>query len=144
MKLSTSAIALALTAAILPLAVGAVDVNGPRYINVENETNNCAWITIYNSRAWSAWEIVGDTANRPRFVKAHESYTFAVNRSWPDVKVRAEVKGPNCEGGTIRDTYDERKGLPDPAVGKGKDVSTMELKAHLVYIPGNNFFMWWK
>ena len=79
-------------------------------IVVTNQSDTCAWVTLYDSRPGLKWSIVGGVS-RPRFLKARDSYTFTtmftnlLGVPYPaEVKVRAEfMKNNNCDHPKVDD-----------------------------------------
>ena len=104
MKLRLVALCAAFIALLAPASAGSRAQN----ITFINESDKCAWFTVYSAGAWSGWHIVSHGENRPRFVKAGERFTFTSELQ--ELKVRAEVMaGPECHGARIADTWDTFK-----------------------------------
>ena len=80
-------------------------------VHVRNETDHCAWITVYHRHGFSptSWEIA--TAG---WAPAEQTSTFRIN-SWVELKVRAEIKsGGRCANvANVGDTYDVTMGARD-------------------------------
>jgi len=76
---------------------------------VRNNTDICAWITVYTASRYTAWKILSQTHNRPRFLKPGANHYFSLERA-REVKVRAEFKAhADCTGNTVADTWEVRK-----------------------------------
>jgi hypothetical protein len=87
---------------------------------VKNTSNTCVWITIYWATFYTPYSIMGDSYNRPRFLKPGESFTFEKVIPNPvsvvpiptEIKVRGEFKrNADCSGPTIRDDDAQNKGV---------------------------------
>jgi len=136
-RIALAAIVVGLTAPVIaPAPAGAYQAQ--HYFDkvfVENLTDRCAWITIYNASAFTAWDIVNTNAdNRPQFLKPHETHGFYFYQS-AEVKVRAEVMHTAaCSGGTAIDTYD---------VKKNPTMANQTLHAGL-FPNGNRYNLWFK
>jgi hypothetical protein len=80
-------------------------------VAINNESHNCAWVTVYGADSWTKWLILPNS--RPRFVPATQTWVAHVStgaRAYTEVKVMAEiVKGPGCTGPRIADVEDYRK-----------------------------------
>ncbi|MGM3276047.1 hypothetical protein [Ralstonia sp. 24A2] len=76
-------------------------------ISVKNETNNCAWITVYSAVSLMPWN-----QQDARFIKPGAVEDFRIARK-ADLRVRAEVKSSAECGNTpnVADVHDWRKGL---------------------------------
>jgi hypothetical protein len=88
---------------------------------VVNNSNTCAWVTIYTATALKGWSIEGG-ANRPRFIKRHEGIILFTSNfaGWDsglpvEIKVRAEFKkNLDCSGPTIADIWEVNKKVRGP------------------------------
>lgn len=88
-------------------------------IHVDNQSNTCAWVTIYWGRVYTPWTIENAPDGRPRFVGHKGSHIFYVRFTNPtsvplpaEIKVRAEfTRNSNCSGGTISDHNAYNKGI---------------------------------
>jgi hypothetical protein len=101
-------------------------VKGPAtvvVVRVTNQSNTCAWVTIYWATFYTPWSIAGDAHNRPRFVHKGGFYDFAITVANPmpvpipaEIKVRTEVtRNADCSGGTLVNHEAVNKGiLADP------------------------------
>jgi hypothetical protein len=123
-------------AAVAPMAARAYPAQ--HYFDkvfVENLTDKCAWITVYEASAFTPWSIVNSNAeNRPQWLKPHTTHGFYFYQS-AEVKVRAEVKQhADCTGATIIDTYDIRK---------NPTMANHTLHAGL-FPNGNRYNLWFK
>lgn len=90
------------------------------FIHVKNQSDTCAWVTIYWGRLYTPWTIENEPDGRPRFVNFRDSHVFAVRFTNPtsiplpgEIKVRAEyTRNSNCTGGTKEDHDAYNKGVP--------------------------------
>ncbi|CAJ0812917.1 hypothetical protein [Ralstonia flaminis] len=93
------------------LALTLPSTAAPAFIlTVKNETQNCTWITIYQSYSIRPWEI-----QHARFVRPNAIERFSISDN-ADLRVRAEVKDSAQCGNTpnIADVHDWRKDPPFP------------------------------
>lgn len=101
-------------------------------VHVSNNSNRCAWVTIYGGRVGVPWRIEGGQA-RPRFVHAGGEYTFNVpfTQLLPtpipaEIKVRAEIMRSSACSGSRAENHDNwNKGImPEAAFGHKVTVSS--------------------
>jgi len=114
------------------------------YLTLDNNSNSCAWITIYRATFYLPWSIVGEAEGRPRFVRPHAKQVFGfVFPQTPvpvpgEMKVRAEVtRNADCSGGTIRDIDSVNKSIfPDSGAGGIKGTFFVNLSGDNPYSLG--------
>lgn len=88
-------------------------------VHVRNQSNTCAWVTIYWGRLYTPWTIENAPEGRPRFVGHNATQSFFVRFTNPtsvplpaEIKVRAEfTRNANCSGGNIADHDNYNKGI---------------------------------
>jgi hypothetical protein len=104
-------------------------------VTIKNNSDKCAWVTIYFASFYTPWEIVNrPEASKPQFLRPGQEHFFGIGHE-TEIKIRAEVtKNADCSGGTIGDTYDVRKD------GNGK--ASLYLKAHLVNNGRGGYNLW--
>jgi len=81
---------------------------------VRNESDTCAWVTIYNSTAWTPWSIEDSAGGRPRFIHRHDKFYFSYSLDYAaeEIKIRAEMtSNADCSGGTRADVSAENRDL---------------------------------
>jgi hypothetical protein len=83
-------------------------------VHISNDSNNCAWVTIYSSRPGLGWGI-----ERALWFRAGENGTYktafpniGIIQLPAEIKVRAEyVKTRDCHGGVVGDREAVKKGI---------------------------------
>jgi hypothetical protein len=105
-------------------------------VTIKNESNKCAWVTIYFASFYTPWEIVErPEASKPQFLKPGEEHHFGIGHE-TEIKIRAEVKAnADCTGSTIADTYDIKKD------SNGK--KSLYMNAHLMNT-SNGYNLWFQ
>ena len=132
-RLFTIAASIAMVLAMLLPAPALANVDT---VTIKNESNKCAWVTIYFASFYTPWEIVNrPEKSKPQFLRPGEEHFFGIGHE-TEIKIRAEVKAnADCTGGTIADTYDIKKD------GNGK--SSLYMKAHLMNT-SNGYNLWFQ
>jgi hypothetical protein len=102
MKAFCLAVAIAATFALSAPALAMVET-----VNVDNSTDSCAWVSVYNSYGFSnTWSDVGNQWSKP-----HTTIQFHVPKS-VEIKVNAKVNTKaDCSGTNHYDTWDIKKGV---------------------------------
>ena len=101
-------------------------------VNVENESNACAWITVYYGRIYLPWIIATGSA-RPGYLKPGENREFDVKMPNPlpihtaEIKVRAQFESDaHCTKPTIDDKSAENKNIQLGSEGHATVTSKVE------------------
>lgn len=111
-------------------------------VEVTNNSNSCAWVTVYWGRFHTPWVIEKGPEGRPRSVAPHHTNRFVVpfTEVGPiplpaEIKVRSEFwAGAACSGRQVADRSAENKGI----VLKGI-LSHVELPAKLYGPPDTGY-----
>lgn len=128
------------TLALTAIVVGAAQLPGSAQLGptvhgasiaVSNQSDMCAWITIYKATALSHWAIETMPQSRPRFVAPRGSYTFTAimptaMKIPTEIRVRAQMERTgDCSRASreVANLNREIKGLEprNPAVSIGFD-----------------------
>ncbi len=103
---------------------------------IKNESDKCAWITMYFATMYTPWDIFHHLPEgKPQFLRPGHEHLFAMGAA-SEMKIRAEVtKNADCSGPTIADTYDIRK---------DSSKTYENYKAHLVNNGRGGYNLWFQ